>query len=209
MRAFHFRSPIVSALVFAAASAHGAVLTVNSTADATTPANGFVTLHEAILAAENGGTDLGEVGSGADRIVFAGSRVRDVTAGGNVAAAPIFAQVPEPYELADFGPVGPFVPSGNGDVVYEISAGGDFTAAEPFATGVLISGGFADMMLVEGCGDGIFDEATEECEDGNAVDGDGCSATCEVRCAPSPEVMCNGAASANVSSTSARRARRR
>ena len=30
------------------------------------------------------------------------------------------------------------------------------------------------------CGDGILDEATEQCDDDNTVDGDGCSSTCQI-----------------------------
>ena len=52
-------------------AARAATLTVNSTADDTTAADGLVTLREAILAAESDGTtDLGETGSGPDTIVF-------------------------------------------------------------------------------------------------------------------------------------------
>lgn len=36
------------------------------------------------------------------------------------------------------------------------------------------------------CGDGVVD-VTEQCDDANVVDGDGCSATCEVEEAPAPE----------------------
>src|SRR5262245_21434787 len=51
-----------------------AVLTVNSLADNTVAGDGLVTLREAILAANNDGTtDLGHTGSGADTIGFAPS----------------------------------------------------------------------------------------------------------------------------------------
>lgn len=44
--------------------------------------------------------------------------------------------------------------------------------------------------LVITCGNGIL-EPGEECDDGNTVDGDGCSATCELECIAEPEV-CDG-----------------
>lgn len=33
-------------------------------------------------------------------------------------------------------------------------------------------------LLVQGCGDGVVDDASEECDDANKLDGDGCSSTC-------------------------------
>ncbi len=38
------------------------------------------------------------------------------------------------------------------------------------------------------CGDGNLDEGYEECDDGNTVDGDGCSATCQIEEEPPKEV---------------------
>ncbi len=44
-------------------------------------------------------------------------------------------------------------------------------------TGCPTSGGAVGLM----CGDGVLDaDLAESCDDGNAVDGDGCSATCEI-----------------------------
>jgi cysteine-rich repeat protein len=78
------RRPIASActaaLWLAAGAAGAATLTVNSAGDDPTAADGLVTLREAIVAAENDTvTDLGDVGSGADTIVFAAA----LTAGGD------------------------------------------------------------------------------------------------------------------------------
>lgn len=54
--------------------ADAATLRVNSLADNTTPGNGLVTLREAVAAANSDtATDLGDVGSGADTIVFEAS----------------------------------------------------------------------------------------------------------------------------------------
>lgn len=36
-----------------------------------------------------------------------------------------------------------------------------------------------DAFVMEGCGDGRLDRATESCDDGNTADGDGCSANCQ------------------------------
>ncbi len=37
------------------------------------------------------------------------------------------------------------------------------------------------------CGDGVVNDASEQCDDGNKVDGDGCSNACKVRCAQNLE----------------------
>ncbi len=34
-------------------------------------------------------------------------------------------------------------------------------------------------LVVQGCGDGLVNEPSEQCDDGNEVDGDGCSSTCQ------------------------------
>ncbi len=61
-------------LLAAAAAAGAATLTVNSAADDQTGGDGLVTLREAVAAANaDGVTDLGDTGSGADTIVFAGA----------------------------------------------------------------------------------------------------------------------------------------
>ena len=59
---------------------------------------------------------------------------------------------------------------------------GDTTGGEPdtATTGETDTGGETDHTTgVTACGDGIVD-AFEECDDGNTVDGDGCSASCQV-----------------------------
>jgi cysteine-rich repeat protein len=67
------RTSFISAsALLLATGASAATLTVNSAGDDTIAADGLVTLREAILAAEaDAATDLGDVGSGADTIVFA------------------------------------------------------------------------------------------------------------------------------------------
>ena len=148
-----------------------------------------------------GGGDLRGVTERGSALLVTSSgtnQVLDFSAGGDLSAAPVFATVPGPTEIVDLGPVGLFTPLEVPPVVYEISAGGDFTTAEPFATGLTTGGGFADLALIEGCGDGILDPATEECDDANLLGGDGCSATCTIRCAPAPAPMCNAAMAASV-----------
>ncbi len=43
-----------------------------------------------------------------------------------------------------------------------------------------------DSIDCGGCGNGVFDFGTEECDDGNRVSGDGCSENCELEIIPSP-----------------------
>jgi cysteine-rich repeat protein len=119
-------------------------------------------------------------------------------AGGDLNLAPVFALVRQPTQLVDLGPVGLFALSNYENGVFEVSAGGDFTNAAPFASGVENNGGFADLELVLGCGDGILDPATEECDDANTANGDGCSAACEIRCTAAPVAGCVVAASASL-----------
>src|SRR5262245_5081529 len=60
-----------------------AVLTVNSLLDTTVAADGLVTLREAIVASNNDtATDLGDVGSGADTIVFSPGLTGTITLAG-------------------------------------------------------------------------------------------------------------------------------
>ena len=48
------------------------------------------------------------------------------------------------------------------------------------------------------CGDSIFVSATEQCDDGNNIDYDGCSSTCQTE----PSVTCSGSPSACIFQTS-------
>ncbi|MFT6400510.1 MAG: cysteine-rich repeat protein [Bradymonadia bacterium] len=59
------------------------------------------------------------------------------------------------------------------------SRGTGFTIAETCSEAL----GCSDGACVEGCGDGIV-QATEECDDGNLDDGDGCNAACETEFEP-------------------------
>ncbi|HVH08073.1 MAG TPA: choice-of-anchor Q domain-containing protein, partial [Myxococcota bacterium] len=45
------------------------------------------------------------------------------------------------------------------------------------------------VEVPQSCGDGVVTQ-DEACDDGNTVEGDGCSAACEETCAPAPELMC-------------------
>src|ERR1051326_5904563 len=66
-------SSIIFVLSLISASARAATLTVNSLGDDATPANGFVTLREAIPAANTDtATDLGQTGSGPDTVDLRG-----------------------------------------------------------------------------------------------------------------------------------------
>ncbi len=83
----------VAALCALASMAAGAAtITVNSTDDNTTGGDGLVTLREAVAAANaDSSTDLGEIGSGADTIVFdaalAGGTI-ELSAAGDTAFGP-------------------------------------------------------------------------------------------------------------------------
>lgn len=148
--------------------------------------------------ASEGGDLRGVSERAGTRLASSASRgqVLDFTAGGSLAGAPVFATVPTTTEIVDLGPVGLFSMAA-GTKVFEISSGGDYTAAPPFAEGIQTGGGFADLALVPGCGDGIVDAGTEECDDGNLLDGDECPSTCMLGCTPAPDPMCNVAASAS------------
>jgi cysteine-rich repeat protein len=56
----------------------------------------------------------------------------------------------------------------------------------------------ADNAGNDSGGGGFLDPAVEECDDGNLADGDGCSTTCEIRCAPAPLASCVAAAKGSV-----------
>lgn len=65
----------------------------------------------------------------------------------------------------------------------------DQTPPEMYPTRVLLdcqfgTYGLEPLCLEEGCGNGVYNsdyDSTEEyCDDGNTIDGDGCSSTCEV-----------------------------
>ena len=49
-----------------------------------------------------------------------------------------------------------------------------------------IEGFFSGVQVLSECGNGILEEPYEECDDGNYVSGDGCSATCQIEGGPGP-----------------------
>ena len=48
--------------------------------------------------------------------------------------------------------------------------------------GAAAQGGAAGEQADTACGNGSVDQASEQCDDGNIIDGDGCSSTCELKC---------------------------
>lgn len=83
-------------------------------------------------------------------------------------------------------PFGAFVSENT--VVFEVTGGGDFEGAVPYATalqhdGCLAGGG----TYVHYCGDGFLHRGFEECDDGNLVDDDACSNACTENPVPEPE----------------------
>jgi cysteine-rich repeat protein len=156
---------------------------------------------EDTLYAENGGDLRGVTERTGTLLVSSTSRgqVLDISAipgSGDLDGAEVFATVPSTTEIVDLGPIGLFS-MGSGGAVHEISAGGDYVGAAPFASGIRAQL-FADLAMVRGCGDSIVDPETEECDDGNTLAGDSCSPSCVITCAPAPETTCTAAAAASV-----------
>jgi hypothetical protein len=144
------------------------------------------------------------------------SQVIDFTLGGDLTTLPVFATVPDVVGVYDVPGLGLFAISDSQNSVYEISAGGDYTGQPAFASGLVISNGFAGIAHLRGCGDGILEEQDEEdddddredCDDGNNLDGDGCSAECRVRLCLNPASdSCIRAASASLSISSKKEGR--
>ncbi len=75
-----------------------------------------------------------------------------------------------------------------------VFTGGEIIAVIIDAENALAGGDFIIPVTFtpSGCGDGALDPATEACDDGNLVDGDGCSALCQVEadllCGALPEL---------------------
>ena len=136
------------------------------------------------------------------------NQVIDFTLGGDLSTLPVFATVLGVVALLDVPGLGLFAASDSGNSVYEISAGGNFTAQPAWATGLVISNDFAGIAHLGGCGDGILDvgeESEESCDDGNNLDGDGCDAECRIRLCQDPVAnSCIPAGSASLSVTSKR-----
>ncbi len=135
-----------------------------------------------------------------------GGAVLDWTQGGDFTLLPAFAtglDMPAGILPTD---VGVFVAAPTTGEVFDVAAGGDFSAAAPFASGLSNPMAFAywagcgDTVVGAGedcdtgpasatcdedctapsCGDWALNAAAgEQCDDGNASDGDGCSATCQ------------------------------
>lgn len=105
--------------------------------------------------------------------------VKDATGGGDLAGGPQFVTSLGAQALLAVPGLGLFAT--REEEVFEVSAGGDFGAAVPFASGLLpVSsdpGGYSGMAYVAGCGDDIV-QPDEDCEDGNLVPGDGCDENC-------------------------------
>jgi cysteine-rich repeat protein len=106
---------------------------------------------------------------------FGLDKVVDFTLGGDLDDAPILATYPSVYNLADAGSLGLFASDTLGNV-YEIAAGGSYTAAQAYATG-LASNAWG-MLYVHGCGDGVIEHGVEVCDD--AGDSARCNADCSM-----------------------------
>ena len=103
--------------------------------------------------------------------------VFDITQGGGFANKPVFASGQNFMGLAVDAQGKLLATVLNGTTVFDISAGGDFATASPWAQGLPV--GDTTIARVPGpiCGNGKK-EPGEDCDDGNLVDGDGCSSKC-------------------------------
>ena len=72
--------------------------------------------------------------------------VIDFTDGGDLSTLPVFATLINVDNVENLGTAGLFATSTYAGEVYEISAGGDFSAVDPFAYGLLSGGGYAAMV---------------------------------------------------------------
>ena len=124
--------------------------------------------------------------------------IRNFAGGGDLAELPVFATVPDVVNVLNVQGSDLLAASANG-AVYDVTAGGDFTSAPAFATGLVIDAEFAGMAHFGGCGDGILDGG-EACDDGNVADGDGCNSACRIRlCRQPPATTCVEAEHASLS----------
>jgi cysteine-rich repeat protein len=110
--------------------------------------------------------------------------IRNFAGGGDLAALPVFATVPDVVNVLAVQGSDLLAASANG-AVYDVTAGGDFTSEPAFATGLAIDAEFAGMAHFGGCGDGILDGG-EACDDGNVAEGDGCNSSCRIRLCRQP-----------------------
>lgn len=96
------------------------------------------------------------------------------------------------------GPTATHAPAYPGSPAIDAAADGPATdqRGEARPQGEAFDSGAVEVL--QSCGDGVLN-AGEECDDGNNVDGDGCSATCVISCAAGPEAMCVPAAQASLS----------
>lgn len=118
------------------------------------------------------------------------SAILDFTGGGNVSAN-VFASLGLNTPSGLLGVPGLGLLMHTDDLVLEISAGGDQSLTPPFASG-LDTGTFGQFVYIEGCGDGIVQDA-EDCDDGNTIDDDACNNACELVMAPGcPTAPVNG-----------------
>ncbi len=105
-------------------------------------------------------------------------------------------RTPDPY---DWLPIGEFHKVGGAAVSLNWSISNDNVLSNNLAGGQLpggltkiklrvkkdlIEGTMYRRIMIAGCGNGIVD-SSEQCDDGNLVNGDGCSSTCQLEVAPS------------------------
>jgi cysteine-rich repeat protein len=116
--------------------------------------------------------------------------VVDFAGGGDLAALPVFATLPGVVNVLNVQGGDLLAASATAGAVYDVTAGGDFSGASAFASGLSLDPEFAGMAHVGGCGDGILDGG-EACDDGNVQDGDGCNSACRIRlCLTPPSNAC-------------------
>ncbi|MCA9709291.1 MAG: hypothetical protein KDK70_25840, partial [Myxococcales bacterium] len=99
--------------------------------------------------------------------------VLDWTAGGNMSLN-VFAQVSGVVNVVNTD-LGLMALSESQGALYDITAGGDFTVAVPFASGIQATGGYGGILSTTVCGNGVI-------ESGEACDDAGESAACDADC---------------------------
>jgi len=119
---------------------------------------------------------LGEFGGALLVAAFTPNTVIDFTAGGDLTTQPVVASVVNVTQVEGVDGVLLAV-SANDEIVYDITTGTPASFAFGFDN-LNTTGGIAHVPAGV-CGDGMVD-AGEECDDGNTLDGDGCTSACVV-----------------------------
>jgi MYXO-CTERM domain-containing protein len=123
------------------------------------------------LAPDGDAADIAQHAGALYTSLYTNGVVVDFTAGGTLGSAPPFATLPGVLGLAARD--GTFLAGTQTGTVFEISTGGDFSAATPFVTG--LGGVIYGLEIGTNCGNAVVDF-------GEPCDGGGETATCDPDC---------------------------